>query len=319
MEITPSLTEGPMAKREFLDPRLTERRNPATQGIDVASALEIVDLLNAEDRNVAAVVHGEREALARTIDRVAAAFQRGGRLIYVGAGTSGRLGVLDAAECPPTFGVPREMVVGTIAGGYAALVQSQEGAEDDVNAGLAAMDDRAVTEKDVVIGIAASGTTPFVQAALSRAQTLGAATVLVTCADPPKLLVETCDEVIVLRVGPEALTGSTRLKAGTATKLALNTISTGAMVRLGKAYGNLMVDLVALSEKLKDRGERIVMEACAVDRAAARAAIERAEGSVKLAIVMVRRRVDQAEARRLLDHAHGVVRAVVGDPPPVVS
>jgi N-acetylmuramic acid 6-phosphate etherase len=308
-----------MPDPKFVDPRLTERRNPATVGIDVASSLDIVDLLNAEDRKVADVVHGAREALARTIDLVVAALEGGGRLVYVGAGTSGRLGVLDAAECPPTFGTPPDLVVGTIAGGYAALVQSQEGAEDDVNAGLAAMDDRAVTARDVVVGIAASGTTPFVQAALGRAQTLGAVTVLMTCADPPPLLAGTCEAVIVMRVGPEALTGSTRLKAGTATKLALNTITTGAMLRLGKAYGNLMVDLMALSEKLKDRGERIVMEACAVDRAKARGVIAAAGGSVKLAIVMARRGVDAAEARRLLDEADGVVRTVVGDPPPVVA
>jgi N-acetylmuramic acid 6-phosphate etherase len=301
----------------FRDPRLTEQRNPRTERIDVASSLEIVDLLNAEDRSVPQAVGQQREALARAIDLVVEAFQAGGRLVYVGAGTSGRLGVLDAAECPPTFGTPPELVVGVIAGGFPALVKSAEGAEDDVNAGMAAMDTAAVTSRDVVVGIAASGTTPYVRAALSRAQTIGARTLIVSCSPPPKLLVETCDVAIVPVVGPEALTGSTRMKAGTATKLVLNTISTGAMIRMGRAYGNLMVDLMALSAKLVDRGERIVMEACGVSRERARAAIDAADRSVKLAIVMVRAGVDRDEARRRLDAAGGLVRNAVGDPPPV--
>src|SRR5467141_3463178 len=188
---------SPIPPLSFSDPRLTAPRNARTERIEVASSLEIVDLLNAEDRTVPAAVHGERERIARAIDEVVAAFGRGGRLVYVGAGTSGRLGVLDAAECPPTFGTPPTMVVGVIAGGYGALVKSVEGAEDDVNAGAAAMDSGGVTARDVVVGIAASGTTPYVRAALSRAQTLGAKTVLVTCSTPPKLLVETCDVVIV--------------------------------------------------------------------------------------------------------------------------
>ena len=306
-----------MTTSDFRDPRLTEQRNPRTERIDVASSLEIVDLMNAEDASVAAAVRGQREGIAAAIELVVAALQQGGRLVYVGAGTSGRLGVLDATECPPTFGTPPTLVVGVIAGGYGALVKSAEGAEDDVNAGAAAMDTAVVTPRDVVVGIAASGTTPYVGAALARAQTLGAKTVLVTCSTPPKLLTETCDAVIVPKVGPEALTGSTRLKAGTATKLVLNTISTGAMIRLGKVYGNLMVDLVALSDKLKDRGERIVMECVGVDRARARAAIEDAGGSVKLAIVMAKTGVGREEAGRVLDGAGGFVRRAVGDPPPV--
>ena len=307
-----------MTTSDFRDPRLTEQRNPRTERIDVASTLEIVDLMNAEDAGLAGAVHAERQRIAQAIDLVVAALQQGGRLVYVGAGTSGRLGVLDAAECPPTFGTPPTMVVGVIAGGYGALVKSVEGAEDDVNAGAAAMDTAAVTAHDVVVGIAASGTTPYVRSALSRAQTLGAGTVLVTCSTPPKVLTDTCDVVIVPMVGPEALTGSTRLKAGTATKLVLNTLSTGAMIRLGKVYGNLMVDLMALSDKLKDRGERIVMECGGVDRGRARAAISQAGGSVKVAIVMVRRGVARDEARRLLDAAGGFVRPAAGDPPPVV-
>ena len=306
-----------MPSPEFLDPRLTERRNPRTTAIDTASALEIVDLLNAEDATVAGAVRGARESIARAIDMAVEAFRGGGRLVYVGAGTSGRLGVLDAAECPPTFGSAPEMVVGVIAGGHSALVRSQEGAEDDVNAGAAAMDHQRVGARDVVVGIAASGTTPFVGAALSRAQTLGAKTALVTCADAPPILARTCEVLIVVPVGPEALTGSTRLKAGTATKLVLNTLTTGAMLRLGKAYGNLMVDLMAMSEKLHDRGERIVMEVGGVDRVRARRAIDEAGGGGKLAIVMVKRGVDRDEARRLLDAAGGLVRVVIGDPPPI--
>ncbi|HET7296505.1 MAG TPA: N-acetylmuramic acid 6-phosphate etherase [Gemmatimonadales bacterium] len=301
---------------DYRDPRLTEQRNPRTQRIDVAATLEIVDLLNREDASVAPAVHAVRAELARAVDLAVEALRGGGRLIYVGAGTSGRLGVLDASECPPTFGTPPEMVVGVIAGGYPALVKSSEGAEDDVNAGMAAMDQAGVAAPDFVLGIAASGTTPFVRAALSRAQTIGARTGLISCSDPPRVLVETCDVLVLPKVGPEALTGSTRLKAGTATKLVLNTLSTGAMIRLGRAYGNLMVDLTAVSEKLRDRGERMVMECCGVDRTAARDAIVAAGGSVKLAIVMVNLGVAKAEAERRLAAAGGFVRRAVGDPPP---
>jgi len=198
-----------MTNRDFHDPRATEQRNPRSERIDVASSLEIVDIMNAEDAGVAGVVQGQREQIARAVDLIVAAFKVGGRLVYVGAGTSGRLGVLDATECPPTFGVPPTMVGGVIAGGYGALVKSAEGAEDDVNAGAAAMDPggAAVTNRDVVVGIAASGTTPYVRAALGRAQTLGAKTVLVTCAAAPKVLAETCDVIVNPVVGPEVRTG----------------------------------------------------------------------------------------------------------------
>ena len=306
-----------MSTSDFHDSRLTEQRNPRTTGIDVATTLEIVDLLNGEDGTVAAAVYAEREAVARAVDLVVAAFQSGGGLVYVGAGTSGRLGVLDAAECPPTFGTPPEMVRGLMAGGREAMFRSQEGAEDDHAAARRAVDEAALSARDVVLGIAASGTTPFVGAALERARERGAKTVLLTCSDPPPALAGRCDVAITVRTGPEALTGSTRLKAGTATKLVLNTITTGAMIRLGKCYGNLMVDLMAWSKKLRDRGERIVMEACGVDRAVAHRAIEAAGGSVKLAIVMTTKRVDQQTATSLLGDAAGLVRRVVGDPPPV--
>ena len=301
----------------FRDSRLTERRNPRTQSIDVASPREIVALLGAEDAGVPAAVAAQGDELARIIELAEAAFRGGGRLLYVGAGTSGRLGVLDAAECPPTFGTPPEMVVGIIAGGATALVRSVEGAADDVNAGLAVMDERRVSAADLVVGIAASGTTPYVRAALSRAQALGARTALVTCAEPPAVLRETCDVCAVLRVGPEVVTGSTRMKAGTATKLALNTITTGAMIRLGKVYGNLMVDLRAWNDKLVDRSERIVMETTGLGREQARAAIDAADGRVKLAIVMARRGVGRDEAERLIEEHQGRLRPIVGDPPPM--
>jgi len=302
---------------DYLDTRLTERRNPRSATIDTASALEIVDLIGAEDATVPAAVARARAEIARAIELIEAAFRAGGRLLYVGAGTSGRLGVLDAAECPPTFGTPPEMVVGIIAGGLPALVRSVEGAEDDVNTGLGEMDARRVGPKDVVVGIAASGTTPFVRAALSRAQTLGARTVLVSCSEPPALLRETCDVCVTVLVGPEIVTGSTRMKSGTATKLVLNTLTTGAMIRLGKIYGNLMVDLRAWNDKLVDRSERIVMETTGLDRPRARAVLEAAEGRVKTAIVMARREVSREEADRLLEEHQGRLRTIVGDPPPV--
>ncbi len=300
-----------------LDPRLTEQRNPATAEIDLAEPLRIVELMNAEDRKIPEAVYACREHIATAIALVETAFRAGGHLYYVGAGTSGRLGVLDAAECPPTFGTDPELVQGIIAGGPAALVRSQEGAEDDLDAGAAAVDGKAVGAHDVVFGIAASGGTPFVRAALTRAAARGAKTILLSCTDPPPDLLAAVDVAILPKVGPEALTGSTRLKAGTATKLVLNTVTTGAMIRWGRAYGNLMVDLRALSAKLHDRGERIVMEVCGVDRARARAAVAAAGGFVKTAIVMLRRGVSREEAERLLAAAGGYARKAVGEPPPV--
>jgi N-acetylmuramic acid 6-phosphate etherase len=302
---------------DFLDTRLTERRNPRSATIDTASALEIVNLIGAEDATVSGAVARARDDIARAIDLIEAAFRSGGRLLYVGAGTSGRLGVLDAAECPPTFGTAPEMVVGIIAGGLPALTRSIEGAEDDVNAGISEVDARRVGPGDVVVGIAASGTTPFVRAALSRAQALGARTALVSCSEPPALLKDTCDVCITVLVGPEVVTGSTRMKSGTATKLVLNTLTTGAMIRLGKTYGNLMVDLRAWNDKLIDRSQRILMETTGLGREEARAVLDAAEGSVKAAIVMARRGVTREEAERLLGEHAGHLRAIVGDPPVV--
>jgi N-acetylmuramic acid 6-phosphate etherase len=304
---------------DYLDARLTERRNPRSSTIDTASALEIVDLIGAEDASVPGAVAKARVEIARTIDLIEAAFRAGGRLIYVGAGTSGRLGVLDAAECPPTFGTPPEMVVGLIAGGPAALVRSIEGAEDNVGAADEAIDSLRVGSTDVVAGIAASGTTPYVQAALSRAHARGARTVFLSCSEPPRQLAGICDVFITVLVGPEIVTGSTRMKAGTATKLVLNTLTTGAMIRLGKIYGNLMVDLRAWNDKLVDRSQRILMETTGLDRKEAQRVIEAADGNVKTAIVMARRGVAKAQAEQLLAEHAGRLRPIVGDPPPVRS
>ncbi len=297
--------------------RATERRNPRSAAIDDADSGQLVDLMLAEDATVPAAVAHARRAITAGVDLVEAAFRRGGRLFYVGAGTSGRLGMLDATECPPTFGTPPGMVQGIIAGGADALVRSVEGAEDDVGAATAAIDRHDIGPADIVVGIAASGSTPFVRAALGHAQVLGATRVLVTCAIPPAPLAEICDLVIQVDVGPEVVTGSTRLKAGTATKMVLNTLTTAAMVRLGKTYGNLMVDLQATNAKLRDRGERIVIEILGVDRDTARDAIERAGGSVRTAIVMLHAGLDRAAADARLAAADGRLRAIIGPPPPV--
>jgi N-acetylmuramic acid 6-phosphate etherase len=301
------------------DPRETERRNPRTVSIDLASPLEIVDLINAEDRRVPDAVATQREQIARAVELAEATFRGGGRLFYVGAGTSGRLGVLDASECPPTFGTDPEMVQGIIAGGLPALTRSQEGAEDVVKNGALAMDEHGVNANDFVIGIAASGTTPYVRAALERAITLGAKTGLVACSPPPPDLVAKVDVTMLPIVGPEVVTGSTRMKAGTATKLVLNTITTGAMIRLGKTYGNLMVDLRASNNKLIDRSQRIVMEVTGVSREDATKLLERAGKSVKLAIVMQKKGVSREEAEKLLADNGGVVRRVTKDAPPPIK
>jgi N-acetylmuramic acid 6-phosphate etherase len=306
-----------MTSRKPLDPRITEQRNPRTADIDLASPREIVELINAEDRTVADAVATQREAIARAIEFAERALRGGGRLFYVGAGTSGRLGVLDASECPPTFGTDPETVQGIIAGGTPALTRSQEGAEDKPEGARKDIAAREVDSRDFVIGIAASGTTPYVSAALAEAKRRGAATGLVACS-PPNEDLRRVDVAIVAITGPEALTGSTRMKAGTATKLVLNTISTGVMIRMGKTFGNLMVDLRATNEKLKDRSERILMEVCGVDREEARALLHEARGHVKTAIVMRKLKCSRADAERALEQAGGVIRrATREDPPPV--
>jgi N-acetylmuramic acid 6-phosphate etherase len=305
---------------DFLDSRVTERRNPRTADIDLASPVEIVDLINAEDATIAAAVRSQREEIARAIEVAEATFRRGGRLFYVGAGTSGRLGVLDASEMPPTYGTDPEMVQGIIAGGHAALTRSQEGAEDRLESAVEDLTAHGVRAGDFLIGIAASGTTPYVRRALAHARTLGAATALVACSPPPDEARRHADIVILPITGPEVVTGSTRMKAGTATKLVLNTITTGAMIRIGKTFGNLMVDMRATNEKLKDRGERIVMEITGLDREGARSILQAAGGTVKTAIVMSFLGVPRDEAERRLEAGGGVIRRVVDrDPPPVIQ
>ncbi len=297
-----------------LDPRITEHRNPRTARIDLATPDEIVALMNAEDRTVADAVATQSEAIARAITIVEDVLRGGGRLFYVGAGTSGRLGILDASECPPTFGTDPEMVQGIIAGGPPAVFRSQEGAEDLPENGAAAIDERGIGGRDCVVGIAASGTTPFVRGALSRAKNLGARTMVVACTRLSSEVTGLTDVAIVVITGPEVVTGSTRLKAGTATKMILNMLTTGAMIRLGKTWGNLMVDLRATNLKLKDRSERILMESCAISRDDARALLEAAGGSVKVAIVMQKAGVTREEAERRIHEAGGLIRRVVGDP-----
>ena len=294
------------------DSRLTEQRNPKSTKIDKLDVLGIVDLINTEDRLVAEAVSDEREAIARAIELVEKALRAGGRLIYVGAGTSGRLGVLDAAEMPPTFGVDPERIHGVIAGGYQALVRSQEGAEDHPEDGAEAITNLDVGQRDFVLGIATSGSTPYVHGALSRARELGARTGFLLCTSPPAALLSEHDVVIAPLVGAEVITGSTRMKAGTATKLVLNTITTGAMVRIGKVYSNLMVDLQVTCEKLRDRGERILSELLNLDQPAAAALLDRASGDVKTALVMAHLDIDREEALKRLDAAGGVVNMVIG-------
>lgn len=301
------------------DPRLTERRNPRTADIDLASAREIVDLLHAEDRFVLDAVATQRDHIARAIELAEQAFRAGGRFFYVGAGTSGRLGVLDASECPPTFGTDPEMVQGIIAGGLPALTTSQEGAEDVAADGAEAMTAHQVGPRDFVLGIAASGTTPFVRGALERAAALGARTGILACSPPAASVLDLVDVAIIPITGAEPVTGSTRMKAGTATKLVLNAISTGAMIRIGKTFGNLMIDLRAMSAKLVDRGERIVMEVTGVERPAARVLIDGAGGSVRTAIVMQQRGFSREEAEGALRDAGGVVRRVIPNAPPPVE
>lgn len=295
-----------------LDPRLTEQRNPATTDIDRLSALEIVRVINDEDHRVAPAVAGQLEQVARAVEMAEDTFRRGGRLIYVGAGTSGRLGVLDASEMPPTYGTDPRMVQGVIAGGERALTRAVEGAEDSREDGGAAVDALEVTRDDFVFGIAASGTTPYVHGALTRAAQRGARTGFLLCTPPQDWMLEVYDVVIAVLVGPEVVTGSTRMKAGTATKIVLNTITTGAMIRLGKVYGNLMVDLRATNQKLQDRSERILMETLDLDRASAADLLAEAGGSVKTAMVMRWRNVGCDQATRLLRHAGGRLGEVLG-------
>jgi len=298
-----------MTKRRKILPT-TELRNRASENIDRLSTQQIVNLINAEDALVPAAVARQSKQIAAAIDLIVARFKEGGRLFYVGAGTSGRLGVLDASECPPTFGVPPSLVQGIIAGGRRALVRSAEGAEDYPEDGAAAIEKKRVRAKDVVVGLAACGMTPFVHGALKQASLIGAATIFVTCA--PEAVAHIPAEIIINPVvGPEVVTGSTRMKAGTATKLVLNMLTTGAMIRLGKVYGNLMVDLKAVNEKLRDRSVRIVMEMTNLNRARAKKLLACAQGKVKAAIVMHFRRTDLAGALKILDECDQFLRKAI--------
>ena len=288
----------------------TEQRNAAAADLDRLSIAQAVALMQAEDATVAAAVAAERDNIVRAIERVADAFARGGRLIYLGAGTSGRLGVLDASECPPTFRSPPEMVVGVICGGDGALRRSAEGAEDDPANGVRDVDRLNVGPADVVVGIASGGTTPYVAGALAQARRRGARTVFLTCV-PPEHASLPVDVTIRPLTGAEVVTGSTRLKAGTATKMVLNQISTVAMVQLGKTYGDLMVDLNAANDKLRDRGARIVSTITHRPRAEALALLDRAGGSVKVALVMAARDVSADAAGRLLERHAGRVRPLI--------
>jgi N-acetylmuramic acid 6-phosphate etherase len=298
-----------MTKRHKILPT-TELRNRASENIDRLSTQQIVDLINAEDALVPAAVARQSKQIAAAIDLIVARFKEGGRLFYVGAGTSGRLGVLDASECPPTFGVPPSLVQGIIAGGRRALVRSAEGAEDYPEGGAEAIEKKRVRANDVVVGLAACGMTPFVHGALKQARRIGAATIFVTCA--PEAVAHIPAEIIINPVvGPEVVTGSTRMKAGTATKLVLNMLTTGAMIRLGKVYGNLMVDLKATNEKLRDRSVRIVMEITQLNRQRAQKLLARAQGKVKAAIVMHFRRTDLAGALKILDECDQFLRKAI--------
>ncbi len=300
----------PGAAADPLSRLITEHRNPLSSRLDQLSALEIVRLINSEDARVPEAVAAVAEPIAAAIELIAERMRRGGRLIYLGAGTSGRLGVLDAAECPPTFNTRPEQVIGLIAGGREALTRAVEGAEDQADAGQRDLEAVQLSPQDVVVGIATSGRTPYVLGGLRYARNVGAATVGLVCNDDPELR-PWCDILIAPIVGPEILAGSTRMKAGTATKLVLNMLSTGAMVLLGKTYGNLMVDLRATNSKLVARARRIVCQLTGLSPRQAEALLAQCDGEVKTAVVMHRCQADVARARRLLEAVGGRLRAAL--------
>ncbi len=290
---------------------LTEQVNPASTDLDALSTEELVAVFVAEDRKPQDAVAGASAALAQAIEAIAQRLQAGGRLFYLGAGTSGRLGVLDAAECPPTFCSSPELVQGVLAGGSPALLRSSEGLEDRFEAGQADLEERNFGPLDALVGIAAGGTTPYVHGALRYANSIGALAIAMACV-PAEQVPMPCAIDIRLITGPEVLTGSTRLKAGTATKMALNILSTGVMVRLGKVYGNRMVDVAVTNSKLEDRALRILADLAGVSRDQGRALLEASGGSVKLALVMARRSLELTAARQLLDQCGGNLRQALG-------
>jgi N-acetylmuramic acid 6-phosphate etherase len=290
---------------------LTEQPNPRSEQIDQLSTLEVLQLMNEEDAKVAQVVQAALPDIAQAVDAIVAGIEKGGRLVYVGAGTSGRLGVLDAAECVPTFNTPPGLVIGIIAGGEVALTTAIEGAEDSVENGRRDLEAIDLNERDIVVGIAASGRTPYVLGAVAYATELGSVTIGIACNCPAPLL-DAAQIKIGLPVGPEIITGSTRLKAGTAQKMVLNMLSTGSMVRLDKVYGNRMVDLRATNKKLVHRAERIVADIAQVSLDEAQRLLALAENDVKVAIVVARLHVTPDEARHLLATAGGRLRTVIG-------
>ncbi|MCP9231874.1 N-acetylmuramic acid 6-phosphate etherase [Mesorhizobium sp. LMG 17147] len=300
---------GLMSELERL---VSEDRNPRTIDIDLLPTIEVLRKINDEDKGVAAAVEKVIPEIAAAVDRIVSAFQKGARLVYVGAGTSGRLGVLDASECPPTFGVPEDMVVGLIAGGDDALVRSAEGAEDDPKQGVKALQDIKLTADDVVIGIAVSGRTPYVIGGLTYAKQVGATTVALSC-NPRSTIAGIADIAISPVVGPEVLTGSTRLKSGTAQKLVLNMLSTASMIRIGKSYQNLMVDLNPSNKKLVARAVRIVMQTTGCAAQQARQALDQTGNDVKLAILVTITGMGVEEARKTLANAGGFLRKAIGE------
>lgn len=288
----------------------TERRNPKSKEIHKMTSLQIVRLINKEDRKVPLAVSEEATRIARIVDAVTNGLKSGGRVFYVGAGTSGRLGVLDAAEMPPTFGLSATKFQGIVAGGWSALRKSIEGAEDDEEAARKELDRRGICSKDILIGLSASGRTPFVLAAMRAAQRIGAKRFGITC-NPKSEMACLADETIILRVGPEIIAGSSRMKCGTAQKMVLNMISTASMVRLGRAWEGLMVNLEARSRKLQKRAMRIVSEVARVDHLSAKKALDDANGNVRLAIVMLRRGVSVRKARKILANTEADIEKIV--------
>ena len=289
---------------QTLSTLITEQRNPNSMHVDSLSALEIVQLMNEEDKQVPLAIEKCLPQIAQAVECIVAAFQQGGRLIYIGAGTSGRLGVLDASECPPTFGVSPEMVKGIIAGGERALRHPIEGAEDSKEQAVIDLQTIQFSSKDVLVGIAASGRTPYVVGALEYAKSLGSATVSIA-SNPNSAMANIVDIAIDTVVGPEVLTGSSRLKSGTAQKLVLNMLTTASMILMGKCYQNLMVDVQASNEKLKARAIRIVMQATDCDKALAEETLKQADQNAKLAIMMILSGLDRAQAEALLEKHQG--------------
>lgn len=289
---------------QTLSTLITEQRNPNSMHVDSLSALEIVQLMNEEDKQVPLAIEKCLPQIAQAVECIVAAFQQGGRLVYIGAGTSGRLGVLDASECPPTFGVSPEMVKGIIAGGERALRHPIEGAEDSKTHAVVDLQTIQFSSKDVLVGIAASGRTPYVIGALEYAKSLGSVTVSIA-SNPNSAMANIVDIAIDTVVGPEVLTGSSRLKSGTAQKLVLNMLTTASMILMGKCYQNLMVDVQASNEKLKARAIRIVMQATDCDKALAEETLKQADQNAKLAIMMILSGLDRAQAEALLEKHHG--------------